>query len=224
MDNHLDHKLCIVIPVYNCAVSIDKLLGNLIDIFGRERLFVVDDGSTDGSADVIKKYEVNLTEHSINKGKGQALISGYQSAFFAGYTHAVSMDSDLQHDPEDIPQFYAEADLVLGKRSFKMGVMPITRIFSNLLSSLLLSLVCRKWIADGQCGFRKVPLKEILELKHNNVGYQFETEVLIKLIREKKFKPVSVPIKTIYNVGEESHIKHIQDSLDFILLFFRNIL
>lgn len=217
-------KTCIVIPVYNCANSIDILLSNLIDIFDRSQLVLVDDGSSDNSIEIIEKYCVKLIKHKKNLGKGSALISGYQAAFDLGFTHAVSMDSDLQHDPNDLSKFFIEEDLVLGARSFTFGLMPIARIFSNSLSSILLSLVCRRWIADGQCGYRKVPLKEVLNSKLGNIGYQYESELLIELTRKYKFKPISVKVKTIYDVGEESHIKHVNDTLDFISLFFRKIL
>ena len=130
------------------------------------------------------------------------------------------MDADNQHCPKEIylfNQIDKNIDIVLGRRSFNRN-MPIHRIVSNYITSLLVSILCRKRIYDSQSGFRRYKILSFVNNNYLENGFQFETEVL--LYKSLNYKIQHVNISTIYQ-NEISSINNIKDTLKFIKLILR---
>jgi hypothetical protein len=135
------------------------------------------------------------------------------------------MDADLQHAPEKIIDFIEtkeikNADMVLGKRQFRLGKMPFIRILSNLITSHLISWRCRKKIHDSQCGFRLMDIDGLKIEDYGYDGFQFESEFLIKTL-DNNYRYTEVEIPTLYT-NEKSSINHVYDTLKFIKLYLHS--
>jgi len=209
----------IVIPVYNSEKYLDELITKILHFFPKENIFAIDDGSFDNSAKICSSYGINLSKLSENYGKGSALKKGFEEAIKNNFIFAITLDSDLQHDPNRILEFTKkqnenEADLVIGKRIFSLKKMPFPRICSNTLTSFVVSIVTGQKIYDSQSGYRLYNLNLIKNLKFVSKKYQFETEIILKFTKLKA-KIDFVKIETIYK-GQKSYISHFRDIMNFI--------
>jgi len=216
----------IIIPAYNAAKYIRELVSEITRFVPQNNLIVVNDASTDNTLTLCYELNLKTVNFKVNKGKGSALIAGFRAALKLGFKFAVTIDADLQHKPEDIPQFWkiqndSNADMIIGKRKFVPGKMPLHRICSNTLTSLIVSLVSGRIILDSQSGYRLYNLKYIQGLHFISERYQFESEVIIKYAR-KGAKFDFVPIETIYN-GQESHISIFRDITNFVKIIIHEI-
>jgi glycosyltransferase involved in cell wall biosynthesis len=213
-------KTLIIIPVFNGGPQLGKLIGKIRE-FTDCAILAVDDGSTDDTPALLRGAGVEVLRHGKNRGKGAALASGFVWAIDKGYEFALTMDGDGQHDPSDLSGFFKyDADVVLGARSFKRGLMPPARILSNTLTSKLLSLVTGKEIKDSQCGYRKIRMAFLPSFRPRLTGFQYETEILLHILKRKRGSVINVPVATIYS-GEKSYIRHFRDTLQFIAVVWR---
>ena len=223
-----NRNYCIIIPAYQAVETLPPLLKYITMQFAENDIFIVDDGSTDQTSDVINDYpQIHLIKQPVNRGKGAALHSGLREAYRLGYQFAACLDADLQHDPNYISRFIADqkqtgSDLVLGIRDFTFRTMPFHRILSNTITSFLISLRTGRRIHDSQCGYRLLNLKIMQPFQFSENGFQFESEVLIKLLLAG-FKYTEVKIPTIYCTNHSS-INNVKDTYKFIRLFFKSYL
>tara|TARA_B110000438_G_C15738700_1_gene617486 strand:+ start:198 stop:845 length:648 start_codon:yes stop_codon:yes gene_type:complete len=212
-------KTLLVIPNYNhnssCTILIDKVAAY--------DTLIVDDGSTTPFKNESTLSKSKILRNSKNMGKGYSIKKGAMYAISNHYTHMLTIDADLQHDPIYIKQFIENnefSDLVYGKRSFKKN-MPFFRRLSNSITSSIISLFCNLDIFDSQCGYRLYNLELFKNLDSKENGYQFESEILLKKIN--KYSNIGyVEISTIYN-SSKSHINNTIDTLKFIILITKNI-
>lgn len=211
----------IVLPVYNEEKKIEQVLEKLKsqDLV----IYVVDDGSTDTSNQIITKFSRRLKRiksyrHTINLGKGAAIKTGFDAAFADGMDAVIMMDSDGQHSTRDLNKFIEKLetkryDMVLGSRSLGRGV-PLIRFFGNKFASVLITLLFSYYISDILCGFRAITKNAYGKLKIESTGYGVETEMIVKASKYK-LKICEVGIETIY------HDKHkgvtILDSIGILL-------
>ena len=216
----------VIVPVYNGENSILELLNGICKTIDKSQIIIVDDGSEDNSYNLCKDNGYYTLRLDTNMGKGYALQKGFKIALKKGFEFAFTIDCDLQHDPACINRFFKKqnltlADVVIGKRDFSFGKMPLARIFSNSMTSFILSLVTGQKLYDSQCGYRLYRLEKIRNLKFDSHRYQFESEILLKLSKHLcRFDYVCIP--TIYN-NEISYISHIRDIKNFIKIVFKNI-
>ncbi len=207
----------ILIPAYNPPKTFPELLKAILKDSNLP-VIVVDDGSTPP----LENIHHTVLQNKENMGKGFSLIKGFMYALESGYTHVITLDADSQHDPQFIPEFLKidfEVPLVYGKRTFHKD-MPYHRRVSNKLTSSILSYFSGQKISDSQCGFRRYQLDSVLKYEYCETGFQFESEVLIKVgTNNENF--ASVPISTLYNF-ESSSINNLFDTLKFIRLIFRS--
>ncbi|MBO8152621.1 MAG: glycosyltransferase family 2 protein [Candidatus Marinimicrobia bacterium] len=220
---------CIVIPCYNTEKTIGTLIEKIRKVAGEIPIFVIDDGSTDDSGKIAKKFDgVSVIFNGINKGKGFSLRKGLMLAQKARYDYALVIDSDLQHPPEYLPDFILEMEkgfeLIIGKRDISPKRMPLHRVLSNTITSFLISLRTGRRIHDSQCGFRAYKLGRFKNRLYKENGFQFETEYLLRNLGRKNFTICEVPIPTLYFRDISSKISIIGDTLRFIMLFFRSYL
>lgn len=209
---------CIILPAYNnCRTAgavIRGALGHVPD------LIFVDDGSTDGTAGVLREFPgITVVRHEKNRGKGAALMSGFSKALALGFDHAVSIDADGQHLPDDIPRFLAAieqdpAAIYVGSRkSVGARVSPFSR-FANRFSDFWFWLESGAELPDTQCGFRSYPLKAIDRLRLKKTHYDFEVEVLVKAAWSGvPLKPV--PVTAVYLPAGE-RVSHFRPIIDFL--------
>jgi glycosyltransferase involved in cell wall biosynthesis len=187
----------------------------------RERLpvIVVDDGSSDDTADRARDAGAEVVEQHPNQGKGMALRTGFRRALDDGADAILTLDADGQHDPAEIPAFLAawdaepRPDLVIGRRNFR--VMPPARRLSNVLGGRAFSWAVGRPIPDNQSGYRLVSgrLAEAT-LASDEPGFAFEVEQITTCIRMGG-TIAWVPIRTIY-AGAPSHIRPVAHLREFI--------
>ena len=213
-------KTLILIPSYNDNEYLPELINKIqqtVDL----PILVIDDASN--TPIFINNNLVVVTRNPRNLGKGGTLKNGFKYASKNGFSHVITMDSDLQHDPVkliEFIQFDKNYNLVCGKRIMDK-TMPLHRQISNKLTSWILSKLCGQKIFDSQCGYRRYSVKSVLGVKFLEGGFQFESEVLIKLA--KKGESIGhVPIPTIYG-NEKSSIRNVQDTFKFIMLILRSV-
>jgi glycosyltransferase involved in cell wall biosynthesis len=170
---------------------------------------VVDDGSTDDTAERAESAGATVLRQVPNAGKGAALRTGFRDALAAGSIGVVTLDADGQHDPAEIPAFLAvfrerRPGLIVGRRDF--SEMPRTRRASNVLGGVALSVALGRDVPDNQSGYRLIG-RELMQamLPSTESGFEFEVEMIARGIALGL--PIDwVPIRTIY-AGEPSHIR-----------------
>ncbi len=216
------NKICVVIPVYNEVEFLDELLPKVKEF--ASKIICVDDGSTDGSKELIEpNLDITLISNGKNRGKGYSLKVGLIESLKYDCDTVITMDADMQHLPEQIPQFakaIKQFDLVVGNRLHTIKGMPLQRIASNKLTSWMLSKKVGVKIIDSQSGyraFRKDIIKSILPLE---TGFEAETEMLINAaLNNNSIGFVNIP--TIYN-NNTSKMKPLQAILGFLKVLFRS--
>lgn len=216
----------ILIPTYNNA-------GTLTDVVRRSLatglpVLVVDDGSTDETASLLHSLmerevtpSLSVITHSVNKGKGVALKTGFQEALRLGYPYAITLDADGQHHPEDVPLLLAqkgEKTLVVGSRSIrgKDGGSSFANKFSNFWFTLY------TWIKlpDTQTGYRLYPLRALPSLRLLSARYEAELTLLV-FSAWKGLKLVPVPVQVEY---PEDRVTHFRPGKDFTRISILNTL
>ncbi len=218
-------SIVILIPAYNAA----ETLTGLVERCGKSApglpIVVVDDGSTDSTAGVLRDLDVGVLPHQQNRGKGEALKTGFSYALEKGFDAVITLDADLQHAPESIPDFIklyrtGDYDLIIGTRRISLSIMPFARWVSNKTTSWIITRMTGQKITDSQSGYRLVSTALWHEIKLSTAGYDLESEVLIKA-GKRGYRIGEVPIETIYTSGK-SYINPVADSWRFIRLVWRN--
>ncbi len=185
-------KLCVIVPVYDHEHAVGAVIHGLCAT--HLPCIVVDDGSGPECARVLDELDalfpdVTLVRRARNGGKGAAVSDGLRAAVAAGYTHALQVDADGQHDLADIPQFIAAAaahpdSVICGRPRFDAS-MPRIRYYLRYLTHILVWLNTLSFdIHDSMCGFRLYPLADILVLldsQRMGSRMDFDIEVLVRL-------------------------------------------
>lgn len=220
--NNLENKnnIAAVIPFFNESRTINQIVNNTLQYV--DCVIVVDDGSTDDSSSKIPgNINITLLKFKVNRGKGFALREGLNEGVKKGYTQLITIDADLQHNPDEIPLLIYELnnyDIVIGNRLNNLVNMPLHRRMSNKITSFLLSLKTGKKIIDSQCGFRAYRAEVIKNIKTVKNGYDAESEIIIKASR-KGYKIGFTDISTIYG-NEESKMSPVKTTFNFIKVLF----
>jgi len=221
----ITHSTSVLIPAYNAGTSLEELVSRLRRSVGDMQIIVVDDGSRDNTMEVARLVGATVLRHNKNCGKGAALQTGFDFLKNqADVEFVLTLDADLQHQPEDIQKFIStqqqtNADIVIGWRERAGTKMPVHRILSNTLTSTLVSLKTGLKIKDSQCGFRLIRKRVFENIQLESRGYEAETEFLIKAAR-LKFKIEFVPVRTVYG-REKSYMTHWATTMNFIKVLLR---
>ncbi|MCF8451119.1 MAG: polyprenol monophosphomannose synthase [Taibaiella sp.] len=199
----------VIIPTYNEKENIEKIIRKVLSLPGGYHLLIVDDGSPDGTSDIVKRLQqeyggkLNIMERKGKLGLGTAYIAGFKWALQREYEFIFEMDADFSHDPEDLNRLYdacnAGADVVVGSRYTKGGKVvnwPWDRIFISKGGALYTKLITWMPVNDPTAGFvcysRKV-LSTIPLDKVHFVGYAFQIEMKYRAWK-LGFKIGEVPI------------------------------
>jgi len=213
-------KVCALIPAFNEASHIAQVVEGARPYV--ESVVVIDDGSSDGTAELARNAGAFCIELPSNGGKAIALRRGFAHACAQNFTHAITMDGDGQHLPQDIPALLrvareTEADLVIGARSFDRALMPRARYYSNTIGSRWASALVGSKIQDSQSGFRLFRLEALNRIKLRSRRYELEMEVLIKLGRAG-CTIAHAPIHMVYDNGQaRSKMKPVRDTVRICL-------
>jgi len=179
-------------------------------------VLVVDDGSSDRTAELARSAGAEMIRHEMNRGKGAALQAGWRWGCERAFQWALTLDGDGQHSPADIPSFFRcleekSASLVIGDRMGDAATMPCLRRFVNCWMSRRLSMVAGRELPDSQCGFRLMNLATWATLSISTLHFEIESEVLLAFVLAGH-RIEFVPIQVIYK-GERSKIHPIRDTI-----------
>lgn len=223
---------CVVIPTYNNRATVADVVRRALGI--AQTVIVVDDGCTDDTADQLKGLPIVLVRHTRNRGKGVALRSGFARAFELGYTHALTMDSDAQHYPEEAPTLMEASKrnpdaLVIGVRDMSGVHVPTISTFGRQFSNFWMRLATGVEAHDTQSGFRVYPLRHVTRIFCFSRRFTFECELLVRAAWGG-CPIVSVPIAVHYPPKDQrvSHFNPVWDNVRYFFLYnylnFRHLL
>jgi len=214
---------CLLIPIFDHKDEIRGVLDSLAG-FGLHCI-VVDDGSGSETRAVLDAAEkdhpwVEVYHRDFNGGRGAALRSGYRLAAKRGFSHAIQLDADGQHDARDVPRFVdaieAHPDaLVLGTPIFDASV-PKSRLYGRQLSRFMVWLATLSFdVSDPLCGFRGIPLAAaVMLLESIKLGEHMEFDPQLAIQLYWRGTPiVNLPTRVVYATGGLSHFDFVRDNL-----------
>jgi len=209
---------CVIIPTYNNQGSLAGVIDRVL--IQTDRIILVNDGSTDSTAQILKSYpQLDLIQIPANAGKGKALQEGFQRAIQKGYSHAITIDSDGQHFPEDIPRFLEALKsedtnqvLLIGARDMNQDSVPKKSSFGNKFSNFWFWFETGISLKDTQSGFRLYPMEPLKKLNLWTNKFEFEIEVIVKSAW-KGMAVKNIPIQVHYDL--EKRVSHFRPFKDF---------
>jgi glycosyltransferase involved in cell wall biosynthesis len=218
-------SIIIIIPAYNAEGSVREVAERVHLSVPGAGVVVIDDGSTDKTAETASRADASVLKHHINLGKGAALQTGFDHVKnIPGIEYIITIDADLQHKPEDIAKFFEAsekeyADIYVGWRRRTGTGMPVHRILSNYLTSFLVGIRTGARIKDSQCGFRMIRNAVLKDIRMESCGYEAETEFLIKAAKHG-CRIGFVPVQTVYG-DEKSHMTHFKTTVKFLKVLLK---
>jgi glycosyltransferase involved in cell wall biosynthesis len=206
-----------VIPCFNEAANIEKVVAEVKQFL--PEVIVVDDGSTDATAELAKNSGAKILSIKNNSGKGAALRAGWDFARKLDFGWILMLDGDGQHSADDIPKFFecaenSGAKLVVGNRMDNSAAMPWLRRKINRLMSKKISRLTGIELPDSQCGFRLAHLETLLSLPIAANRFEIESEMLVAFLAVRE-KISFVPVQTIYK-NQTSKIRPFADTIRWL--------
>ena len=212
----------VLIPTYNNDKTLSRVLDGVLSY--TPEVIVVNDGSTDSTAQILAHYpQIEVITFAQNKGKGKALQEGFRVARAKGYQYVLTIDSDGQHFPKDIPAFLTAIaqesvpTLLVGNRDMTVEGVPKKSSFGHRFSNFWFHFQTGVRLPDTQSGYRLYPLEQIPK-RYFTGKFEFEIEVLVRSSwRGVPVKPV--PIGVLYDPAERvSHFRPVWDFARISLL------
>lgn len=216
----------VALPAYNNAETVLDIATRCRKILAN--VLVIDDGSNDADlCDLLSDTEVELIRHPVNRGKGEALRSALKHIDERGGRFMISIDSDGQHLPEDIPLFLEALDenaIIIGARNTVIGEMPSKSRFGRSFSDFWVTLETGQPVEDTQSGFRAYPVRHMVKLPLKCRRYDFEIEVLARA-SWAGLEIRSIPVRVWYAPANEriSSFRPFMDNLRISLTHTRLI-
>lgn len=217
-------RILILLPSYNEAPRLSNTINKIRKSIQKINNFhfdilVIDDGSNDNTSEVALKEDVKVIKHKKNLGKGFVHRTGFEYALNNNYDAVLTLDADGQHDPDEIIYFikeYKNFDMIIGRRTANVKVMPLIRYLTNRLTSLVTSVLAEIKVCDSQSGFRLLKRSVFEKLRLKTSRFQTESEEIIQTGRFR-LKIGEVKISTIYKEsGRKSYINPFIDTIRFI--------
>ena len=219
------HRVCVVVPTYNNATTIVDVLERILAV--ADDVVVVADGCTDDTLQRLAPFEkrIDIVNYTPNRGKGTALIEGFARAIRQGFEYALTIDSDGQHFPEDIPLFAQALDnhpqtLIVGARNLEQENMPGGNTFANRFSNFWFTVQTGRRLPDTQTGYRLYPLRRLSGLRWITSRYEAELELLV-LMTWSGTDVVSVPVR-VYYPPQGERVTHFRPVADFARISLLN--
>lgn len=201
-------SIFVVLPAWNESKVLPEVVQE-IRTAGYQNIVIVDDGSKDDTFEVSKKAGVIALRHRLNRGKGAATKTAIEAAKLLGADIVVTMDSDGQHNPEDITRLIApiqegKAEVVLGTRLLNPTGMPWYKIIANKIGNVVTWYFYGLYVSDSQSGFRAYSRRAVDQINTKTDRYEYDSEI-IREIYLYKLKYCEVPIEvryTEYSMGK----------------------
>jgi glycosyltransferase involved in cell wall biosynthesis len=230
----MSFRPCAVIPAYNHYLRLGPVIEGLRAL-GLD-VFVIDDGNLEPARSGLAAFNapergVTVVRRPVNGGKGAAVMDGFRHAASAGFTHALQIDADGQHEPEQAARFLdlARANpvaIIAGQATYD-DTVPKARKFGRWITHFWVWVeTCSLDIADSMCGFRLYPLAATLktiEAEHIGPRMQFDTEILVQL-HWRRTPVINVPVQVIYPPGNTSNFRMLADNVRISLMHLGLIL
>jgi len=216
-------SVAVVVPCYNEATQVEKVLDTMPDFV--DLVLVVDDRSTDGTAEVVRRYvaehgcaeRIVLIEHERNRGVGAAICTGYKEARQRHIDVTAVMAGDAQMDPDQLDALVApvargQADYAKANRLFYQGAwgsIPRHRYLGNAFLSMMTKIASGYWhVADSQTGYTAIGLEalELVDLDAVYPRYGYPNDLLVRL-NVFDLRVADVHLRPVYNVGEQSKMR-----------------
>lgn len=225
-----ENEVCAVIPTYQNAKTLLKVVADVHRVV--DTVFVVDDGSNDGTAALLDKATDNerpekVLTHPKNCGKGAALKTGLTYARQQGFRYAVTVDADGQHRADDIPALLKAVEeepdaLVIGSRGLQHENMPAKSTFANRFSNFWFALQTLQRLPDTQSGLRVYPLRRLHGLRWMSARYEAELTLLV-FSAWAGVKLLPVPV-SVYYPPRDQRVTHFRPGRDFTRISVLNTL
>jgi glycosyltransferase involved in cell wall biosynthesis len=217
---------CVIIPTYNNDRTLARVIREVLEHVPSDRVIIVNDGATDSTSEILKTFEneVTILVNEVNKGKGFSLRKAFKFAQEKGYDNALTIDSDGQHYPSDIPVLIDQAvqnpgAVIMGSRNMDQEGVPQKSSFGNKFSNFWFKVETWVTLPDTQTGFRIYPLKPLKRIWLFTNKFELEIEVIVKLAW--RFVPfVAVPIQVKYDPNER--VSHFRPARDFTRISILN--
>jgi uncharacterized protein (DUF2062 family) len=216
--NRVRDEVWVVVPVFNNKDTVRNVVAECRSI--AKHVLVVDDGSTDSDvAALLAGLDVVFLKHTVNRGKGQAILTASRQVEEQGGRFMITIDADGQHFPRDIDKFLPalredRPGIIVGSRDFNTEHVPASSRFGRSFANFWLKVETGRTIDDCQSGFRAYPVHYLNQLEFKGSRYDFEAEVLAKAAWAGLLLS-TVPIEVRYPKPEErvSHFKPFLDNL-----------
>ena len=208
-------EIAAVIPAYNASGTVGDVVRNTLRHL--PRAWVVDDGSTDDTAEQARAAGARVLVHPVNRGKGAALKTAFAALADAGLEAVITLDADGQHDASDIPRFLEAyhgtgADLIIGSRWTAFSEMSPLRRFGNRFSSSSLAFFTGLRIPDSQSGFRLYSLPFLRTARLKGEAYELEMEAILVAAATGR-RVETVPVSLLVADGRAlSHFRPVRDT------------
>ncbi len=212
-----DLKCCVLVPTYNNTTTIASVISGVLDY--ADDVCIVNDGSTDNTLEVLAQFtHIKVHSYTQNVGKGWALRQGFKFAVEQGYEYAITIDSDGQHFPDDLPVMLNALEksrnaIVIGARNMNQSSVPGKSNFGNKFSNFWFWLETGIDLPDTQSGYRLYPIKKLYDTHFFTRKYEFEIEVIVRGAWSG-LDVIAVPVKVYYPPAEE-RISHFRPFKDF---------
>jgi glycosyltransferase involved in cell wall biosynthesis len=219
-----DIRCCVIVPTYNNEQTLKHVLDGILEY--TTQIIVVNDGSTDETSNILSTYQaIKVIDIQPNKGKGNALRAGFKAALTDGYKLAITIDSDGQHMPSDLPKFLNKIEqepdsLIIGDRNMEQAGIPGKSSFGNRFSNFWFWVDTGIKLPDTQSGYRLYPIHTLRTMKFFTHKFEFEVEVIVRAAW-KGINVTSVPVQ-VYYAEEEERISHFRPFIDFFRISVLN--
>ena len=206
-----ENEILILIPAFNEQERVGVVIAGVRRNLRESEILVVDDGSTDNTAQAGGMERVRVVRHPFNMGVGTALQTGYKYAVKQGFKYVIQLDADGQHPPEFLPKFLSklqetEADLIVGSRflSEERVNLPFARRVGNRIFARLLSLLIRERLTDPTSGYRALKSTVLQFCVQDQYAFDYPDADFLLTLHRSGFRIEEIPVRVDSRMGGTS--------------------